>query len=303
VALLLQDQSVADGRYFMAEYPIAAQPTFTDRFSDCPISEQPRQVNQYGIDYIRIGCQSPQTLIFDGTTLTQVVPAEAHSGDYAVWSNRGDHSDMTFSQTFDFTDVQGEIIFDYWVWYDIEEDWDYVYLVASPDGGETWEILRTPSATDTDPMGNSYGWGYTGPSGGGDEPIWIKESVDLSRFSGQEVILRFQYITDAAVNGEGLLLDDLSIDAIGYSEDFELDEGGWEAAGFVRLYNSIPQSYIVVLIEHGDETVVREIELDDMRHAEIPIEFGDELDEVTLIVIGSSRYTWTPAPYRFSLRP
>jgi hypothetical protein len=260
-------------------------------------------VNQYGIDFIRIECQTPQTLTFDGTTLVTVVEGEAHSGDYSVWSNRGDHSNMTFSRTFDFSDVSGEIDFDYWVWYDIEEDWDYLYLVASADGGETWEILATPSSTDTDPTGNSYGWAYTGKSGGGTESAWIRESVDLSRFAGQEVILQFEYVTDAAVNGEGLLLDDLSIDAIGYSEDFESGYGGWEAAGFVRLYNSIPQPYIVLIVEYGDEIVVREVLLDEMRHAEVPIDFSRDMREIALIVIGASRYTWTSAPYRFSLGP
>ncbi|HEY69432.1 MAG TPA: hypothetical protein G4O08_02485 [Anaerolineae bacterium] len=300
-AILLRDDSIDDGRFFMPIYPQHAMPSPTDDFSTCPIDLQSRQVNQYGIDYIRMRCQSPQTLTFDGTTLTQIVPAYAHSGDYAFWSNRGDHSDMTLTRQFDFSDVQGQILFDYWVWYDIEEDWDYLYLVISTDGGETWEILRTPSSTDTDPSGNSYGWGYTGASGNGYDPIWIQESVDLSRFAGQEVILRFEYITDAAVNGEGLLLDDLSIDAIGYSENFEQGNGGWEPGGFVRLYNSLPQTYIVALIEHGNPVVVREIELDDTRHAEVPIAFGDGFNEATLIVIGSARYTWTPAPYQFSL--
>jgi hypothetical protein len=302
-AFLLQDETILDGRYSMPTLPIAPIPSYSDQYDDCPISDQFHDVNQYGIDFIRIRCRTPQTLTFDGTTLVKVVPGEAHSGDYAVWSNRGDHSNMTFSRTFDFSDVQGQIEFDYWVWFDIEEDWDYLYLVASADGGETWEILATPSATDTDPTGNSYGWAYTGFSGRGTEPTWIQESVDLTRFAGQEVILRFEYVTDAAVNGEGLLLDDLSIDAIGYSEDFEQGYGGWEAAGFVRLFNSVPQTYIVLLIEYGDEVVVREIELDEMRHAEVPIEFSRDMDEVALIVIGTSRYTWTPAPYWFSLEP
>jgi hypothetical protein len=302
-AILLRDASISDGRYIVATYPQSAVPSVTDHFGSCPIGTQSRQVNQYGIDYINMRCQSPQTLTFDGTTLTQVVPADAHSGDYAFWSNRGDHSDMTLTRTFDFSEVQGQILFDYWIWYDIEEDWDYLYLVASPDEGETWEILRTPSSTDTDPSGNSYGWGYTGTSGNGYDAVWIQETVDLSHFAGQEVILRFEYITDAAVNGEGLLLDDLSIEAIGYSEDFEQGNGGWEPAGFVRLYNSLPQTYIVALIEHSNPEVVHEIELDASRHAEIPIAFGDGFDEVTLIVIGSARYTWTPAPYQFSLNP
>jgi immune inhibitor A len=300
-AILLRDDSIGDGRYVVSTYPRNAIPLMADYYTNCPIALQSREVNQYGIDYIHMQCRSPQSLTFDGTTLTQIVPADPHSGDYAFWSNRGDHSDMTLTHSFDFRDVQGQILFDYWVWYDIEEDWDYLYLVASLDGGEEWEILRTPSSTDTDPSGNSYGWGYTGASGSGYDPVWIQETVDLSRFAGQEVILRFEYITDAAVNGEGLLLDDLSIDAIGYSEDFEQGNGGWEPAGFVRLYNSLPQTYIVALIEHGNTVVVREIELDDARHAEIPIAFGDGFNEATLIVIGSTRYTWIPAPYQFSL--
>ena len=47
------------------------------------------------------------------------------------------------------------------------------------------------------------------------------EEVDLSQFAGQKVQIRFEYITDAAVNGEGFLLDDVQIDAINYQEDFE----------------------------------------------------------------------------------
>ena len=42
--------------------------------------------------------------------------------------------------------------------------------------------------------------------------------------------MRFEYVTDAAVNGEGLLLDDVSMPQINYSSDFESDDGGWEAA-------------------------------------------------------------------------
>jgi len=45
---------------------------------------------------------------------------------------------------------------------------------------------------------------------------WIEESVDLSDYSGKKIWLRFEYVTDAAVNGEGFFLDDVSVDAIGY---------------------------------------------------------------------------------------
>jgi bacillopeptidase F (M6 metalloprotease family) len=70
---------------------------------------------------------------------------------------------------------------------------------------------------------------------------YIQESVDLSQYAGQQVTLRFEYITDAAVNGEGVLLDDVSIPEIGYTTDFENGDGGWDAQGFVRCKIRLPR--------------------------------------------------------------
>ena len=151
------------------------------------------------------------------------------------------------------------------MWYDLETDYDYVFLEASTDG-ETWEILTTPSGTDEDPSGNSYGWGYNGQT-----DDWITEEVDLSQFAGQKVQIRFEYVTDAAVNGEGFLLDDVQIDAINYQSDFEADDGGWEAAGFVRVENILPQTYRLSLIIKGDTTTVTQIPLNPDQTAEIPL--------------------------------
>lgn len=303
VAMLLQDPSVQDGRYAITEYDNAPHSRVTDNFSQCPVQSQDRSVSPYGVDYIHFRCDSPQTLAFDGASLIQIVPADPHSGDYAFWSNRGDESDMTLTRSFDLTDVEGSASLDYWVWYDIEEGWDYLYLEASADGGESWQILETPSGTDEDPSGNSYGWGYTAKSGGGSEARWIQESVDLSAFTGGEVELRFEYVTDAAVNGEGLLLDDVSIDAIGYQEDFEGDDGGWDGAGFVRVFNRLPQTYRLMLAEMGDQTTVREIPLDDHQSGQVQVPFGNGVDEAYLIVVDTARHTWQPAPYTIQAQP
>lgn len=302
VALLLQDPTVADGRYAFESY-VAPQVQVADRFDECPFGPQERQVSQYGIDYIRVDCAGEYTLLFDGASEVQVLPAEPLSGEYAFWSNRGDESDMTLTRSFDLQEVSGPIELRYWTWYDIEEGWDYLYLEISADGGETWQILETPSGTAEDSSGNSYGWGYTGYSGGGSQPAWIQEKVDLSAFAGQEILLRFEYITDAAVNGDGFLLDDIRIDALGYFEDFEAGDGGWRAEGFVRLYNRLPQTYQVILVEHGDEIRVRPVALDAENSAEIEFQAGDGIDYITLIVSGTARHTWQPAPYRFELRP
>ncbi len=301
-AMLLQDPDLADGRYAFRSYGSVPQVSINDSFDECPVPEQTREVGQYGVDYIRFKCNGDYTLSFEGLTTVKAVPGDPHSGEYAFWSNKGDESDMTLTRTFDFTGVEGPVSLDYWVWYDIEEGYDYLYLEVSTDGGNRWEIVTTPSGTDEDPSGNAYGWAYNGTSGGGFEPQWIEEQVDLSGYAGQEIQVRFEYITDAAVNGEGLLLDDVRVDAIGYQEDFEAGDGGWEAQGFVRLYNELPQTYRVLLVERGRETSVREIILDADRRAQVPLSIGGGVQDAVLIVIGTTRHTWQPAPYRFSVR-
>jgi len=178
---------------------------------------------------------------------------QAHSGKYLWWSNRGDDSDMTLTREFDLTGVQKATL-EYWCWYDIEEDWDYAYVEVSPDGGKTWEILTTPSGTPENPNGNSFGWGYTGQSDGGSKAEWIQETVDLTPYAGKRVLVRFEYITDDAVNRPGFALDDVSVPEIGYFSDFEADGGGWEAAGFARHANVLPQRWLVQLVLFGPQT-------------------------------------------------
>ena len=125
----------------------------------------------------------------------------------------------------------------YQTWYDLELDYDYVFVSASIDG-ISWQILNSTSCTMNNPSGNSYGCGLTGASDG-----WQLEQVDLTPFAGKLVSLRFDYITDAAVNGNGFALDDIRIDAINYFTDFEADDGGWLGEGFVRIQNVLPQSF------------------------------------------------------------
>jgi len=296
VAMYLMDGSVGDGRYVYHNYPNAPQATDTEAIYNCPLSPMNRSVFQYGIDYIGIHCTGEHTLTFSGSTQIELLPADAHSGSYAFWSNKGDESDMTLTREFDFTGVNGPIEISYWTWYDIEEDWDYLYLEASTDD-KTWEILKTPSGTDSNPSGNSYGWGYTGVSVG-----WIEERVDLSKFAGQKVQIRFEYITDLAVNGEGMLLDDISIDAVDYFSDFESDDGGWDAQGFVRVQNSLPQTFRLALITEGSTTTVEMIEVSEDQTAEIPLSIGGGVDSVTLVVSGTTRFTRDVGSYTIEIR-
>jgi hypothetical protein len=229
-----------------------------------------------------------------------VLPVDPHSGEYAYWSNKGDESDMTLTRSFDFSQHDGPLTLTYWTWYDLEEDYDYAYLEASQDG-EHWQILKTPSGTSQDPSGNSYGWGYNGLSGGSGR--WIQEKVDLSQFGGQQVQLRFEYITDAAVNGEGLLLDDIAIPEVGYFSDFEADSGGWQPAGFVRIQNVLPQMFKLAVVTKGETVDVQMVSVRADNTAEIPLQITADVDEVILVVTGTTRFTRQKAAYRYTILP
>ena len=296
----LQDGTVGDGRYTYHIYDSAPRVDETETIDSCNPNMTTRDVHQYGADYIRIVCDGEYTLNFEGSIQTGVLPVDPYSGSYAFWSNKGDESNMTLTRWFDFKNQSGPLTLEYRTWYDLEDDYDYLYLEASTNGKD-WEILDTPSGTDYDPSGNSYGWGYNGLSGGSGS--WIQERVDLSKYAGQEVQIRFEYVTDAAVNGEGFLLDDIAVPEIGYFNDFENDSDEWDAAGFVRIQNILPQTYQLALISIGDETKVDYIELSAENTAEIPISIGGDIDEVVLVVTGTTRYTRQTAPYRFEFVP
>ncbi|MDY7080057.1 MAG: immune inhibitor A [Chloroflexota bacterium] len=300
VANLLDDPYLADGRYGYEEID---PPSFEIETSydggDYPASGS-STVHQHGNDYIELRGEQPLDFSFTGSTQIGLVNTTAHSGSYFWWSNRGDDSDMMLTRGFDLSNVS-EATLEFWTWYDLEEDWDYAYVEISADGGETWEILTTPSGTRTNPNGNSFGWAYTGRSGGGGTAEWIHEQVDLSPYAGQEVLIRFEYITDDAVNRPGFILDDVAIPEIDYSSDFEEDEDEWETAGFIRHANVLPQRWLVQLILFGRETTVQRLELDEDQTGEWVIPLEGRTDRAVITISGLAPVTTEMGSYSYEI--
>jgi hypothetical protein len=296
VTNILKDEYNVTDRFKYISYPDAPRFYATETVDECTTGALARDVHQYAADYIELYCSRDYSIRFIGQQIVQVIPEDPYSGEYAFWSNKGDHSDMRLTREFDFRDVSGPITFRYQLWYDLEEDYDYVYLEVSTNGTD-WQIIRAPSTTDENPSGNSYGWGYNGLSGG--DGTWIEETVDLSSYAGELIQLRFEYITDAAVHGEGLLLDAVSIPEIGYFSDFEDDEGGWVAEGFVRIQNVLPQTYRLALIHLDEVPRVEYLNIPAGNQVEIPVESGSH--PVILVVTGTTRFTRQEADYWIEL--
>jgi hypothetical protein len=283
-----------DARYSYATLDVT-QPALATIYDSYPIAEE-LSVQQFGADYILLRGDSDLRVRFSGVTTTPLLGLTAHSERTFWWSNRADESLTTLTQAFDLSGVE-QATLTYWTWYDIEEGYDYVTVEASADGGASWQVLRTPSGTDANPHGNNPGWGYTGRSAG-----WTQEAVDLSPYAGGTVLVRFAYLTDGIVTGQGFALDDVAILEIGYTDDVEDGDGGWQTAGFVRTNDLVPQSYLVLLIGLGDTITVTRLPVQDDQTGEWTVLLGQEgLHEAVLVISGTAPLTTQPAPYRLEI--
>ena len=96
----------------------------------------------------------------------------------------------------------------------------------------------------------------------------------------------------------------MKIEAIGYSADFEADNGGWTAEGFVRVGNRLAQSFALSLVK----TRQNNTSVDTYRFyggESVAIDLGDitQWERITAVVSGTTRYTIQPANYRLMLAP
>ncbi|HEY4691515.1 MAG TPA: hypothetical protein VIK33_19555 [Anaerolineae bacterium] len=261
VAKFVDDPSIDDSRYgFVESDPPHAEiaqtlDTFPHQF------QGPQRVNQYAAQYYELLGSRDVHVEFTGSTKTRLIDAEPHSGQYFWLNNRGDSADMRLTREVDLTGVS-QATLTYSTWFDFEKDWDYGYVTVSTDGGQTYQILKTPSSTDRNPNNNNLGWGYTGDSGGGPAE-WIQESVDLTPYAGQTILLRFETVNDLAVNLPGFAIDDIEIPEIGFKDDAETDTG-WTAEGWIRTNNYVPQNFIVQVVGFGkdDTTTVMRLPID-----------------------------------------
>ena len=237
-------------------------------------------------------------LEFQGDATTRQVATQCYSGERCWWGNRGDSIDTTLTREFDLRNLSSATL-EFMVWFDIEKDWDYAYVEASPDGGETWTILEGDHTTDENPVGNSYGHGFTGASNG-----WLQERVDLTPFVDSKVLIRFEYITDAAVYEDGFVIDDISIPELDFVDDAEGD-GGWNARGFQRIDNVVPVDYVVLVLERRRDgsDIVRRMDFDGDRHGSIALTgLGDEVQEAVVVVSPLARNTHQLSQFTLTVR-
>ena len=252
-----------------------------------------RDMDQYGTHYIEMGSRLREETLqftFEGPGHSSIIPVDVPEGG-CWWSNSGDSITSTLTREIDLTGAQ-EATLSFDAWYSIEGKWDYVYLQVSTDGGQRWDILETRHTSSANPIGVAFGPGYTGESDG-----WISDEVDLTAYAGQQVMVRFQYVTDDALNDTGMCLKDLSVIGNGV----QLPEAGWDGEGFVLIDNLVRQEFIVQLIQKGETNRVVPMTLElnsaDVWVGELALETYDGLDRTMVAITPTAPATRQKASY------
>lgn len=303
VANYVNDPAAANGKWGYVSPEVTLLPMFTEEsHRNFPV-EKSATVHQYGVDYIEILNGSPLSLNFSGAITNTLLNNRAHSGEHQWYSNRGDSSDVTLTRAFDLSGLTDATL-TFRAWYDIEADWDYAYVTVSADWGETWDILPATGSVNTNPVGNAFGPGFTGVSGDS-TPEWREETVDLTPYAGQNILLRFEVITDDAVNLPGFAVDDIAIPQLGFSDDAEHGMGDWQANGFILTDNILPQRFMVQLIEYDSDgkPTVTPLRLDDANRGQVMLDGSDSGSVVrsVLVVSALAPTTTNAAEYTYSI--
>ncbi len=262
----------------------------------------------YAVHYIDMAGAPPAetlSLSFQGAASVPFVTPEF--APPLLWSNRVNGSVVRLERTFDLTALPPgtEVWLETAMWWDIEQDWDYGYVVASRDGVD-WDLLESPVTGTADPNGVALGPGLTGqPTDDAHASTMPRIAWDVSDYAGTVLHLRFDYVTDGAVTAPGWQIGHVAIAAVDFQEDFGGTLEDWHNAGWVPVQERLPVTWLVQAVRLGDQgTELLALE----RHVAAPdgslqltLPAPTDAEAVYLLVSPLAPLVTTPAEYEIRL--
>ena len=291
---LILDDDVMDGRYFYDNYELANQVDVEYEIIPIIGEEKFLTVNQFGADYLKVNAEDGFEMHFDGDDLMRLIDDPVTDGDYAMWSMNLSESTSRLMYEFNLNDVGEEVILSFDAWYEMIEEDDVVFLMISNDGGKHWKSLK--SLYNQKREGDKFYY-WTGNSG-----RWVNEKIDLSEYAGDWIWLRFEGLFLSDEDIKGMLIDDVKINAIGFSDGFENGDGKWVTDGFVRVNDLLPQGFAVAaVIDDGEEKMVEYLTLDAGNQFDFSIDAG-EAESVTFVITATTLFVTDEAGYKIEFR-
>jgi hypothetical protein len=139
------------------------------------------------------------------------------------------------------------------------------------------------------------------------DPVWVSQVVNLTPYVGQEILLRFEYISPPQGGGWGIAIDNIALPHIGYQDDAEGD-GGWTLHGWQQIDNRVPQRFAVQAVLSGTETQpprVRTLIAPGSADAQGEWRFSVQPQEIFALAISglSGADTWQPGSFSLTFAP
>ncbi len=175
----------------------------------------------------------------DGNSPLPVLPWQ---GTYYWWGGKLNLSNamMTTASSIALTSgSSGALSFD--LVYDIEDEWDFLWVQVSTDGGSTWDTLtnaNTQCLHDPGWIGGLYGFpedlcgagmgGFYGYNANWPDPE--TQQFDLTSYLGQSIDIRLWYMTDWGTLYSGAFVDNLEVTVdttTVFSDDAESGDSNW----------------------------------------------------------------------------
>jgi hypothetical protein len=183
-------------------------------------------------------------------------PFDPHTGQRYVYSQIADVTYKRLTREISVPAAGGDLTF--WTSYDTEEHWDFFAVEARTAGGDDWTTLPDANGHTSNDTGESCPAGWfelhpflehyqtlnagepptcspSGTSGAwnaasGNSNGWQQWSIDLDAYAGKTVEISLGYVSDWAIQGLGVFLDDVTLPD-GTTTSFETGLDGWQVSG------------------------------------------------------------------------
>ena len=244
------------------------------------------EINQFGVHYIDLNdLRGETTITFAGDTAVNLFDAMPGNGQQVWYAPAVNEMNATLTLPLDLTNAD-EATLRYNVWHQLEDEYDFSYVSISSDDGQSWELLFPDDATA----------GEFGPSYNGDSDGWAKENISLDTYVGNDVLIRWDVLTESSIAEQGFAIDDISIPELDIYYDLETGLAAWQASGFLPVGHQIPQKWVVMFIEeNGPEPVVTQLVLNDLNQGKWMLEVGK--GGGVLAIMPQAPYINSPANY------
>ncbi len=209
------------------------------------------QVSQYAADYYELP-QGLSSISFAGTSDVSLLGVDPVSGDNYWFAQRANYSNPRLTYVLDLSE-QEQVTLNYDVYSDIEHGYDFAYVSVSLDDGRTWIPLVGDHMQGLDPLDNPAGSALADRFYTGRNRQWQNETIDLSPFAGEQILLRFEYVTDPIRTYGGLALDNIAVPELGFFDGAEGESERAVAEGFTRVAPRLPQTWHLQHITYNED--------------------------------------------------